>query len=417
MRVMASSRLGSLSDASAERTDSFVAGLVRSLWRLWGSGSSSDFWNQSWAGSRAARSGSVVEAQLARAAVAGSEYGRRALALAGAPSPAVRTDVPYHRSGLVGVDEVYGRVARQYQYEWSQSRDDVKAREAARGRLQALADMDVRRAVEAGERAAYLASQAESDRLWAEADARAAEAESPAERAAALRDRDVVESHTAVGYRRVIHPELSRSGTCLLCVVAASQWYSVSELRPIHLLCKCTSAPVTTSSDPGLDLSRADLDAIYAAAGGSEAAFLREHHVVIQSHGENGPVLSGAGHINSESKPYVLASDDSQLTRWSDELKRTESMQDLIRRSLSEGRIEFSGGWLEGDDEQLRIFQDRADRLNSQIEALNARRVQESVERSRARSESRMSARGSDERRLRRAAAARAAAAKKESVS
>ncbi len=44
-------------------------------------------------------------------------------------------------------------------------------------------------------------------------------------------------------YRRVLRPELSESGPCGLCVVAADRIYTIGELMPLHGRCKCESCP------------------------------------------------------------------------------------------------------------------------------------------------------------------------------
>lgn len=67
-------------------------------------------------------------------------------------------------------------------------------------------------------------------------------------------------------YRRVIHPELSRSGTCGLCVVASDRLYSIASLLPLHSNCHCGVIPVTESSDPGSGLTQSDLNRVYKAA-------------------------------------------------------------------------------------------------------------------------------------------------------
>lgn len=98
-----------------------------------------------------------------------------------------------------------------------------------------------------------------------------------------------------VGYRRIIHPELSKFGSCGLCVVAADQMYRREDLLPLHDDCECTVLPATVSADPGLSLNREDLDAVYAAAGGSTAREdLQRTRVTVLDHGELGPILANA---------------------------------------------------------------------------------------------------------------------------
>lgn len=66
-----------------------------------------------------------------------------------------------------------------------------------------------------------------------------------------------------IGYRRIIHPELSKGGTCGLCVAAADRVYYVKELMPIHDRCHCTVSPVTSEHDPGFTLNYDDLQRLY----------------------------------------------------------------------------------------------------------------------------------------------------------
>lgn len=119
------------------------------------------------------------------------------------------------------------------------------------------------------------------------------------------------EAHTAkkLGvklYRRVLHPELAKSGlSCGLCIVAADRVYSVDRFkREIHLNCNCEMVPIDGDNDPGLKLNQADLDSLYAAAGravGAEGPVtgggkkqlgaLKRVRVGITEHGELGPIL------------------------------------------------------------------------------------------------------------------------------
>lgn len=106
----------------------------------------------------------------------------------------------------------------------------------------------------------------------------------------AAADLDTV-SNPVVAMRRVIHPELSRTGTCGLCIAASDRLYTVRELRPIHNLCKCTTAPVTMDRDPADDVNTIGLDRLYGDAGGTSAAYLKRTRYAVNEHGELGPVL------------------------------------------------------------------------------------------------------------------------------
>jgi hypothetical protein len=94
-----------------------------------------------------------------------------------------------------------------------------------------------------------------------------------------------------IGYRRVIHPELSRTGVCGLCIAAADQLYKVGTLLPIHGNCKCTVAAVTKKFDPADDLNKADLGALYKQSGGTSSPELKRVRYQVDEHGELGPVL------------------------------------------------------------------------------------------------------------------------------
>lgn len=108
--------------------------------------------------------------------------------------------------------------------------------------------------------------------------------------------REILAASTAVvGYRRVIHPELTRSGTCGLCAAASTRMYEKAELLPIHQGCVCTIAPVTEDQDPGAALNTADLQRLYEMAGGTYAEQLSRVRYRIDEHGELGPTLVDAG--------------------------------------------------------------------------------------------------------------------------
>ena len=118
------------------------------------------------------------------------------------------------------------------------------------------------------------------------------------------------------GYRRVIRPELSRTGTCGLCIVASDQVYSTPVLMPLHDRCKCVVLPIIGDDDPGSALNNLTLGDFYAAAAdsaddlrrsgsrrggprrrsGTAGEDLKEIRVQVNEHGEWGPVLTNADH-------------------------------------------------------------------------------------------------------------------------
>ena len=95
-------------------------------------------------------------------------------------------------------------------------------------------------------------------------------------------------------YRRVIHPELSKGGTCGMCVVASDRVYKTGTLMPIHANCECTVAPIAGDDDPGHRINAADLRRLYGDAGGTGRAGLKRTRYRIDEHGELGPVLTPA---------------------------------------------------------------------------------------------------------------------------
>lgn len=95
-----------------------------------------------------------------------------------------------------------------------------------------------------------------------------------------------------IGYRRVIHPELSKTGTCGMCIAASDRIYHVGQLLPIHPPeCRCTIAAVTEDFDPADDLNAVDLNQLYKDAGGTSNPHLKRTRYQVDEHGELGPVL------------------------------------------------------------------------------------------------------------------------------
>jgi hypothetical protein len=164
--------------------------------------------------------------------------------------------------------DAYGRVADAYRYQVvAEGVPEEKARKRALVRIAAVAETDVTLAV----RAQY--------------------------RLTLFRRTEVT------GWRRILHPELSESGPCGLCVVAADRIYKKEDLQPIHGRCKCEVLPILAGvGDPGLNLNDEDLERVYAAAGGTggEAVSktgkrvspgLKKIRVQLTEHGELGPIL------------------------------------------------------------------------------------------------------------------------------
>ncbi|WP_227979975.1 hypothetical protein [Nocardia spumae] len=153
---------------------------------------------------------------------------------------------------------VFVRVAKDYRYTESQS-DATKAQAAAEERILRLVDGNVQ----------------VTQRLVEEAALRSPRKSGPA----------------PIGYRRLIHPELSKGGVCGMCVIAADRIYAIDELKAIHDRCKCTTSAVYDGYDPGQQLNGRDLSDLYDAAGGNTRDLLKRTRYTVQQHSELGPIL------------------------------------------------------------------------------------------------------------------------------
>ena len=127
-----------------------------------------------------------------------------------------------------------------------------------------------------------------------------------------------------IGYRRVIHPEFSKTGTCGLCIVASSRFYTKAELMPLHDLGKCTISPMTATQDLGLKLNEDDLAKIYDAAGSTYAEDLKKITVQINEHGELGPILTKKG---DHFRDVATVNRDSKRTQYTSYKRMTVTDQ------------------------------------------------------------------------------------------
>jgi hypothetical protein len=249
-------RVVAVAERHASARQSLMLSLLKALLGLWGS---FDRWDdRDMVEAYAARSATLVDITLLQSRRLGHTYAKTILSTIGAlpvdgKLPAVE-DV-YPRSGTTQV-QTYSRVAETYLWKRKQGLNDAAAKEAALDRLAVMAETDV-----------MLGERDETQKVYAK-------------------------GKGVIGHRRIIHPELSKSGySCGLCVVASDQLYKVSELLPIHDRCNCTDMVVTKDYDPGSILNRDDLERLYAANGGTYGQDLKRLKVGINEHGEIGPIL------------------------------------------------------------------------------------------------------------------------------
>lgn len=161
-----------------------------------------------------------------------------------------------------------------------------------------------------------------------------------------------------VGYRRIIHPEFSATGTCGLCVVASTRFYTKSELMPLHDKCKCTVSPITANRDLGLKLNDEDLARIYDAAGSTYAEDLKHIKVQVRENGELGPILTRQGGafrdvntVNRSSKrtkytPYKPVTPVDERHMWETHLAVGERGLSILQKAKADGTnlVDITGG-------------------------------------------------------------------------
>lgn len=97
------------------------------------------------------------------------------------------------------------------------------------------------------------------------------------------------------GYRRIVRPELSRTGSCGLCIAASNRIYKTGNLMPIHNRCKCAVLPIVGDLDPGSSLNNLTLGDLYEAGGSTSAKDLKRARFTVSQHGEWGPILTREG--------------------------------------------------------------------------------------------------------------------------
>lgn len=129
-----------------------------------------------------------------------------------------------------------------------------------------------------------------------------------------------------VGYRRVIHPELSSTGqSCGLCIVASTMRYTRGDLLPIHSMCNCETIEIFMSNgqeiDPGDQINKEDLRVFYEEASKTEGGYtthgwdLKRSRYSVVEHPEYGPILVGEKKANktkqAEAVPYAKNGEDN----------------------------------------------------------------------------------------------------------
>jgi len=250
--------IAAMATKQAASRDSIIVQLLKLLLGLW---SGFDRWDDVDAVTgMAARSASLVESANLRSRVITRTFQTAVLKELGAGKAELATIVNSYPRANTTPTEVYSRPVQQYIWARRNGLAPSEATKAFEQRLTDVATQDVK-----------LADRDEAQRVLG---------------ADPLVDR----------WRRVPHPELSKSGTCGLCWVAAQRVYTVGTLMAMHgPSCNCTIMGISKGDDPGLRINDADLKMLYAAAGSNQAADLLNTRITVTEHGELGPVLVKEG--------------------------------------------------------------------------------------------------------------------------
>lgn len=249
-----------------------------------------------------------------------------------ANGPSANIDAPVRmaiddreRRTSVAPEEVYGRAADTYRYRVVAHGDSPEqAADKARVRVAAAAATDITLAVREQYRAAF--------------------------------DKEMV-----IGWRRILRPELSETGPCGLCVVAADRKYKRADLMPLHDRCVCDVLPILEGMDPGLALNSEDLRALYEAAGTTSAGGLLNVRVALAEHGELGPVLVNAAHRHRGPREVAAM-------QVPDRKIRARAQLTSLERTLASLEARFERGELE-DDRPLRWQRNKVAELRAELAA------------------------------------------------
>lgn len=137
-------------------------------------------------------------------------------------------------------------------------------------------------------------------------------------------------SKHVIGYRRVIHPELSEGGTCGMCLVASDRLYRKADLLPIHARCHCEVVPVTKDEDPGSSLNNLSLGDLYDHAKGDQIFDLVRTRYRVEHHDELGPQLVP---VNPDVKGWHEGASPEQIKALRKQIKQREG-NDKVRRDM-----------------------------------------------------------------------------------
>jgi hypothetical protein len=299
-----------------------VAALIRQLSALW---RDANFYDGDLVAARAARSATLVESAQGVVRTQTRSYLKYAYQQFEDLDFPTDAEIDAMNDGLLEravspLDE-WNRPAEQYRYAKSIGKDDREAMEIAVKRVEELADLDME-----------LAMRKQAS--------------------------DIIKATPKVtGYRRVLHPELSETGTsCGLCIAASTRVYKKAELLAIHDHCHCGIMPIVGSEDPGQQFNEDDLKLLYELAQGTDQQALSRVRYKINDHGELGPYLveqgaknRSAGKKNPSNTGYSLKeSIAAQIASIERSLPRL-----IERRKAGEAKLDEAINW---QQDRLRVL-------------------------------------------------------------
>lgn len=195
----------------------------------------------------------ILSGQKTLAALTDTYLARSATIIAGRSVNPVGVALQFPLRGIPG-DQELSRVAAEYRYLTSRGASKDQALTGAMGRAKRMSEADLTQA---------FTEQSKRFMVGRKVD----------------------------GFRRIVHPELARTGSCGLCFVAADREYRRADLMPVHNSCHCGVLPIIDGNDPGQDL---DIGAVYSEADSTDGRELKKVRVKVVEHSELGPQLTFA---------------------------------------------------------------------------------------------------------------------------
>jgi hypothetical protein len=229
------------------------------------------------------------------------------------------------RAGTSAAD-AYDRLSTQYRYEVSIGAEHLSALAVVLDRANRMAQMDVALGAREQSRATLAAN-----------------------------------SNTVSGFRRILRPELSKTGSCGLCIVASDQIYGSFDLLPIHNGCVCEVAPVVGDLDVGDQLNREDLTRLYDAAQGTSAQGLLNVRATVHEHSEYGPILTD---VRSSNRSLYRVREDSRNARVVGIRADIADQEKKLSKALAERTAGLDR------DSQIAAYKKEIDRLAQQLTKL-----------------------------------------------